>query len=94
MEDFLKFEAFIEHVLENEDSKFEYYLDEKILALKQKPIDFAVAQRYLEMYAEMCGDMESLCRFDRIFDVFKHQLLVVEEQRLGFIQDSPVNRWF
>lgn len=94
MEDFIKFKTFIDDLLENDDSKVEYYLDEKILDVQQRSVDLNVAQQYLEMYAELCGDVDSLSRFDRLFDVFKHQLLVVEEQRLRFIQSSPVNRWF
>ena len=94
MEDFLKFEVFIDYLMESNDLRFEHHLDQKILDLKRKPIDSEVAQRYLELYAEICGEEESLRRFDRLFDIFKQQLLVTEKQRLEFIQNSPVNRWF
>lgn len=93
--EFVVFENLIDELSDSEEyDKVDKLLDNKIVDLQQKEVSANIAQSYLELYASLAGDMESLSRYEKLSEIFINQNLVTSEMVENVIKDSPSNRWF
>ncbi|MEB3752972.1 hypothetical protein [Acinetobacter sp. MD2(2019)] len=91
----MKFEEFNELIdtlsEEEEYEKVDTILDEKISKIvKLEPNE---VKKYLELYASLAGDAESLDRFDRLFNKAVLMGKVMESEFRKYEASSPSNRW-
>jgi benzoyl-CoA reductase/2-hydroxyglutaryl-CoA dehydratase subunit BcrC/BadD/HgdB len=91
----MKFEEFsqlIDKLSEEEEYEtVDTILDEKINDIIK--LESNEVKKYLELYASLAGDTESLDRFDRLFNKAVSLGKVKETELKKYEASSPSNRW-
>lgn len=93
-QNYAEFEVLINHLCHQEQYDLvDEYLDNQIDEITQLA-SFNEIEPYLDLYASMAGDGESVARFERLFEQLVKLDKIDAQELAKYLAISPANRWF
>lgn len=93
-QNYAEFEALIDHLCYQEQYDLaDEYLDNQIDEITQLA-SLNEIEPYLNLYASMAGDSESVARFERLFEQLVKLDKIDAQELAKYLAVSPANRWF